>query len=116
LLPLVFGEQWGNAGVYLQIVALMFLAKFVVNPLSQTLVLLERQGTQLAWDLGRLVVVNGAIFAIASSGRGATTAVAASSLSMLAAYLCLYGLPTRQLSQAAKHGLGPVSPPQVMAP
>ena len=106
LLPFFLGAEWRDAGIYLQIVALMFLAKFVVNPLSQTLVLLERQGAQLGWDLGRLMIVNGAIIATARAGGSPTSAVAAYSLSMLVAYVVLYGISMHHLTQVVRQRHG----------
>jgi len=55
----IFGEVWREAGKYTQLLALMFLAKFVVGPLSHTLIVLERQDLQLCWDASRLVLVVG---------------------------------------------------------
>jgi len=98
LLPWALGSQWHDAGLYLQVVAVMFLAKFVVNPLSHTLVLLQRQGTQLAWDLGRLAFVNGSIFFVARSKATPLAAVTAYAVSMLAAYVAMYYLCRRALS------------------
>jgi O-antigen/teichoic acid export membrane protein len=56
-LAVVFGEQWREAGFYVQLLSLGFLADFVATPLSSTLLALERQSWQLAWDAGRLVLV-----------------------------------------------------------
>lgn len=60
LFAFVFGSEWLEAGRYARILAPMFLAQFVVVPLSQTLNVLERQGLQLGWDTARLLLVLGA--------------------------------------------------------
>lgn len=52
----IFGADWGVSGTYAQLLAPMFLARLVVNPLTQTLIVLNRQGVQLAWEIGRLAV------------------------------------------------------------
>ena len=54
---LVFGQDWLEAGKYIQVLGIMFLVQFIVVPLSQTLNILERQDWQLAWDLGRFLLV-----------------------------------------------------------
>jgi len=92
LVQWVLGPSWGEAGTYLQVVAVMFLAKFVVNPLSQTLILMQRQGTQLAWDVGRMFLVNLAIFAVAVAHRSAMTAVCVYAVTMFIAYAFLYAV------------------------
>ncbi|WBC15115.1 oligosaccharide flippase family protein [Micromonospora sp. WMMA1998] len=72
---LVFGPQWHSSGVYAQALAVFMAAQLVVSPLSQTLVVFERQALQLAWDAGRVVVVAGAVSVVALVGGSALTAV-----------------------------------------
>jgi O-antigen/teichoic acid export membrane protein len=55
--PFVFGEAWREAGYYFSILSVAMLAQFVVRTVSQLLVVLERQGVQLAWDITRLALV-----------------------------------------------------------
>lgn len=105
----VLGAEWSDAGTYLQIVALMFLAKFVVNPLSHTLVLMQRQGVQLVWDVGRMLVVNGAILVVALGGLAPVAAIWAYSLSMFVAYVLLYVLCVRSLAEHAAPALSGLS-------
>jgi O-antigen/teichoic acid export membrane protein len=62
--PFVFGESWREAGYYFAILSVSMLAQFVVRTVSQLMVVLERQGLQLAWDLGRLILVS-LVFAFA---------------------------------------------------
>jgi O-antigen/teichoic acid export membrane protein len=57
LFPIVFGADWRNAGIYMLVATPMFYAQFVVSPLSQTLNVLNRQGTLLVWDVGRVVLI-----------------------------------------------------------
>ncbi|HET7553570.1 MAG TPA: oligosaccharide flippase family protein [Gemmatimonadaceae bacterium] len=90
LVQWVLGSSWGEAGTYLQVVAVMFLAKFVVNPLSQTLILMQHQGTQLAWDIGRMVFVNVAIFVVAIAHGSPMSAVCVYAITMFIAYVLLY--------------------------
>ena len=54
VLPVLLGEQWGNVvGVSIAL-APLFAVRFAVSPLAHTLVVLERQGWQLALDASRL--------------------------------------------------------------
>ncbi|MFC4402978.1 lipopolysaccharide biosynthesis protein [Gracilibacillus xinjiangensis] len=52
----IFGEEWSDSGVYMQILALLFIGQFTVVPLSQTLNILGKQHVQLVWDIGRVLV------------------------------------------------------------
>lgn len=58
LFALVFGEAWREAGLYARLMSLMLLTFFVAWPLSATSNVLEQQGLQLAWDVGRLVALS----------------------------------------------------------
>lgn len=53
----VFGTEWTRAGEYVRILFPMFAMQFVSVPVSNTLNLLEAQGTQLAWDAARVGVL-----------------------------------------------------------
>lgn len=59
-----FGEDWQMAGYYAQLLSPTFLLAFVIFPVSQTLNILEYQGLQLVWDLGRSLLVGG-VFVVA---------------------------------------------------
>jgi hypothetical protein len=48
LFALAFGSAWPEAGRFAQWLALMSLAKLVVNPVAQSLTILYRQDIQLA--------------------------------------------------------------------
>lgn len=73
--PLVFGEQWAMSGRYAQALAVALAGQLVAVPLSQTLIALERQGMQLAWDVLRVLVVVGAIWVPSRLGASALQAV-----------------------------------------
>lgn len=53
----IFGEEWSAAGRYAQVLSTISAVSFIVVPLSSTLNVLERQGTQFMWDVGRLIMV-----------------------------------------------------------
>lgn len=52
----IFGSQWYEAGVYVQILAILEYVRFIVSPLSQ-LDALEKQVTGFVWNLLRLIGV-----------------------------------------------------------
>ena len=53
LAVVVLGPPWADAGRIMQALTLMSFAQFVVSPISQTLIVFERQDIQIAWDGGR---------------------------------------------------------------
>ncbi len=61
LFAVVFGEVWRPAGEFAQYLAVPFLFRVVVAPVSETLNILEKQDWQLYWDIFRLVLVVGSI-------------------------------------------------------
>lgn len=87
LFTFVFGGDWGEAGRYTQLLALMFLVQFVVSPLSQTLNILERQDWQLMWDAVRVLLVTGSILLPYMMGWPAQVALVLYGTTMIAAYL-----------------------------
>ena len=53
LAVVVLGPPWAATGRIMQALTLMSFAQFVVSPISQTLIVFERQDIQIAWDGGR---------------------------------------------------------------
>ena len=100
LFGVVFGAAWTEAGQYARLLAVMFLAQFVVVPISLTLTVLEQQRLQLAWDAGRLLLVVGGIAAVGAMGLSATVAVTVFGITMLVAYTIAYLLSARAVSLA----------------
>ena len=83
---LVFGAEWTTSGDYARALALGLAAQMVAYPLSQTLVVLGRQGQQLAWDAGRLLLTVGVVMACASLHVTAMTAVWALGVALALSY------------------------------
>jgi O-antigen/teichoic acid export membrane protein len=90
-----FGDQWSDAGMYAQLLAVGYLAQFAVSPTSQILVLLELQGRQLAWDISRLALSAGCPLACAVLDARPPVAVGALAVAQVASYGCLYLLCAR---------------------
>lgn len=57
LFGVVFGAGWEVAGQYVRLLVPMFVAQFVVSPISQITAVMERQGVQLALDTFRTATV-----------------------------------------------------------
>lgn len=64
----VFGKQWKIAGLYASLLVGMFLIDLVSYPLGQTLIMLERQDLQLAWDIARSAIVLGGVWIAGITG------------------------------------------------
>lgn len=99
LFGFAFGNEWLEAGKYVQVLSLMFLVQFIVTPVSQTLNVLERQDWQLAWDAGRLAVVVGALYGSALLELSARAALAVYGVAMTVSYGCLFLLIAIALRQ-----------------
>ncbi len=72
---LIFGEAWAPSGQYARALAVGLAAQMIGSPLSQTLIVLERPGMQLACDALRLAAVSAAVYGAAWSEASAASAV-----------------------------------------
>lgn len=57
LFGILFGERWGDAGRYLQLLSPMLIAQFVSSPLGSILDVLERQDLHLIREVGRIALM-----------------------------------------------------------
>lgn len=90
LFRIVFGEEWATAGNYVQVLALMYLFRFVMMPLSQTLNVLERQDLQLVWDAVRVSLVCVVFFLAYFLGWSALNAILMYGIAMSLSYAVLH--------------------------
>lgn len=90
LFTVVFGAEWAEAGTYARYLAVGYLAQLAVSPISQTLLILERQGYQLAWDVSRLIATVGGPVIAAAAGASATVAIMVLSAAFVVCYGVLY--------------------------
>jgi O-antigen/teichoic acid export membrane protein len=95
IFALIFGQEWLISGKYAQAMSLGLTAQFIGTPLSQTLIVYERQMLQLSWDTARLFLVTTAIVLCSAAGASALTAVWALSLASAVAYLISWLLSWR---------------------
>ncbi|MEH0825572.1 MULTISPECIES: lipopolysaccharide biosynthesis protein [unclassified Micromonospora] len=98
IFSVLFGEQWGSSGVYAQALAVYTAAQIVASPLSQTLVVFERQGLQLIWDAARFLLVTGVVSGVALSGASAVTAVWSLGIAGTLAYAASWLLSLRAVT------------------
>jgi len=85
----VFGADWVEAGVYMQILSFTFMVQFVVGPVFHVLNLLERQSWLLVCDIVGMSLVVMGIFGAHHMGLSATSAVALYGLATIIMYLIL---------------------------
>lgn len=102
LFPIVFGEEWTGAVVYLQALSIAYLAQALVQPVFHTLQILERQSLAAMWQAGRLVAV---VTVFTVSGRmtlSAPTAILAYSLTQAACCVVLLALMAHAIRRIQK--------------
>jgi len=102
LFSFVFGKQWSNSGLYARALAIGLVAQLVASPLSQTLIVLERQRLQLLSDATRVVVIFFVVLMAKNAGASALTAVWAIGVVLFATYVLTWILSWRCLSTAAE--------------
>ncbi|HBB35147.1 MAG TPA: polysaccharide biosynthesis protein [Cyanobacteria bacterium UBA8803] len=59
--PLIFGKNWKEAGLYVQVLSPMFLLAFISSPLGGALDVLERQDLHLLREITKIFLVIGAM-------------------------------------------------------
>ncbi len=85
----IFGEEWLEAGRYVQVLAVMFLADFIFTPVSPTLNILNRQNWQLGWD-GLRFLLTVLVFVLINTVKwSAYTAIALYGILMIIFYIIL---------------------------
>ena len=56
LFVFVFGPKWTDAGIYVKVLALLFVVRFVVAPLSYTYYIKSKQHIDFVWQIGLFVL------------------------------------------------------------
>jgi O-antigen/teichoic acid export membrane protein len=90
LFALVFGVVWAEAGRYAQFLAFVAMGQFVVGPVLHTLVVLERQDLQLAWDALRSGALLLVFFVAHQLGWSPLVTIAVMSAAMAACHIALF--------------------------
>jgi O-antigen/teichoic acid export membrane protein len=87
LFPIVFGDRWRDSGLYLSILAPMFLAQLLASPTGSVLDVLQRQGLHLVREILRLALTAGAVLAATATDASPTGAVIVFSAAGTVSYL-----------------------------
>ena len=75
LVPVVFGEPWRDAGLYIAALSPMYVAQLITSPFGGILDVLERQDLLLVREAARIVLMAGAVIVADALGFSALTAV-----------------------------------------
>jgi O-antigen/teichoic acid export membrane protein len=92
LFEYVFGAAWDTAGSHARFLVVMFLAKFVAVPLSNTLTLRESYWPVFAWEVLRAPFIILSLVIAYLLGADERTAIIVYSGAMTLGYIVLYGL------------------------
>lgn len=91
----VFGEEWRNSGEFARAMAPALAAQLIASPLSQTLIIFERNGLQLMWDVFRVAIVAGSVALAGFVGLGPIAAAWALSGALVLTYTISWELSRR---------------------
>jgi O-antigen/teichoic acid export membrane protein len=106
IFAVIFGANWGEAGIYGQILALPFLIMLTVGPVFPTLTVLERQDWQFVADAAGVLIMVFGIRYVHDSGRSGRWAVGVYGIAISITYLLLFALAYFAISHHdAKSGL-----------
>ena len=86
----IFGNNWVQSGRFIQIMAIPYLFRFIMNPVSQTLLILEKQNIQFYWDLSRVILIGLIFYFCKRNGVDIYVAVGMYSFGMMTMYLGQY--------------------------
>jgi len=57
VVPFVFGAEWEPAGQYIRIFTLMYFARFVVDPITDVLYVIDKQGVKIWFEIMKLAAL-----------------------------------------------------------
>lgn len=92
LFPVVFGSEWAEAGVYVRILAVMFVCDGIATPTGGTLGVLERQDLHLLREITRVGLLSGVVFLAGTMGLGPVASIALFSAAGSIIYLVYLGI------------------------
>lgn len=88
----LFGAEWGKSGQFVRLLGIMYLSQFVANAVGTTIDVMERQDLHLYREIGRVIIVLGALLLAKYTGQDAATAVMAFSLASTLGYMLHLGM------------------------
>jgi len=63
LFVFIFGTNWREAGIYAQLLSVMFFFRFIASPLSYVLYIAEKQNYDLVWQIGLFLATAASLLA-----------------------------------------------------
>lgn len=102
----LFGAEWQASGVFAQIVVWQYLLQFVVSPISRTLLVLERQFSQLVWDVYRTIASIGAVVLPSLLGASLAQALIVLTITQAVLYVILLAMSLRAARRAENRADG----------
>lgn len=102
LFATVFGEQWRPAGSMARALAISLAFQMVASSLSQTLIVFERTGLQLAWDIGRLIATAGTVVVCSQLNVGLLPCIWAYSIVSACAYVVSWDMGRRTIVRSSR--------------
>ena len=104
--PVLFGDAWGESASTAVAVVPALVAQMIASPLSRVLPMLERQATQLGWDVARLVATTVAVVGTGTTGAGVLGSVVAWSAASVVSYGALLVLVLHAARRADRLAVG----------
>jgi O-antigen/teichoic acid export membrane protein len=89
LIPVIWGEPWIESGRYMQFLALMFMAQFIMLPIGQFSII-ERQDLALLWNMARLFFVFIAFLVAKQTNMSALSAIGIYSVVLFLLYVLMF--------------------------
>ncbi|MCX7570125.1 oligosaccharide flippase family protein [Tumebacillus sp. DT12] len=102
----IFGSEWREAGVYVQVLAVMFVLQFVTFPLGGNLFVFERQDLHLIREVCRLLLMAGAIWLAWHLGYEPLPAILVLSAAGVIGYLIHLWMSWRSMQYFFKREIG----------
>mgnify|MGYP005812874189 CR=1 FL=1 len=96
----IFGNQWGEAGKYAEVLSFAFLLRFSLAPLAQILNVIERHDILLSWDLARTATLIAAVVIPGMTGAAALTAVMWYAIALGALQIVFFPIVLSQLTKS----------------
>lgn len=97
----VFGPQWAISGDVARAMTLLIAGQMLAFPVSQTLIVFERNALQLLWDACRLIAVVSVIVILSNTGASLTETVWAYSSTAAVFYAISWELSRRTIRRFA---------------
>lgn len=112
LFPLVLGSEWSEAGRYCQILVPMVFVSVLSVPFNMVLTLMQRHKLQLAWEVGRFLLVTATWLTTTVLELSANSALALVSTATCLSYAAFLLLAYFEISRLQAHrvsgGLSPI--------